>query len=132
MVLRHLVCSEEQLPGNLSEREAAHVQRRVGVGDDAEGKSIQVVDDYTPQPPEPADQYQWDEKTRRWGLRPEVAEAMQRRANAAREIERLELKVQPRVIRELRLAELAGEPTIAAVLRLQQIDTDIADLRADL
>lgn len=83
--------------------------------------------------PEPAADYQWRPERGRWVLTAAAAERNRKRTAARAEVERLERDTQPRIIRELRLAELAGEPPPQdAVRRLEQLDARIAELRKDL
>ncbi len=83
-------------------------------------------------PPSPGADYEWDSKAKRWVLSAEARVRNARKAAAAAEIARLEAEVQPRIIRELRLAEIAGRMDSAAATRLQELDARIAELRVDL
>jgi hypothetical protein len=89
-----------------------------------------LIVDY--QPPPPSDDHEWIPERKRYRLKPEVAQAQARRAAAVNEIEQLE-RASLRPLREVRLAELDGRAVPdQARARLVEIETRIAELRADL
>lgn len=102
---------------------ADHLSQRVDVGT---GKLLDYI------PSSPGEDYQWSNVSRRWELSDAAVIREQRRRQALSEIERLEREVQPRIIRELRLAELESRRDSGAENRLAQLDARIAELRVDL
>lgn len=94
-----------------------HLSQRV----DLTGETPAVVD-Y--QPPAPSTDHEWNAETKRWQLKPEVAQRQAERERAFAKIRALESS-QPRAVREAVLGQ-AG-----AVERLAAIDKQIAELRKD-
>jgi hypothetical protein len=79
---------------------------------------------FVPPAPEPAEDYEWLEDSRRWAMRAEVVEREAKVATALAEIERLEA-TQHRAFRELYLNPQDDE----ARSRVADIDTAIAEQR---
>lgn len=87
-----------------------------------------VIVDYVP--PRPSDDHDWNTETKRWLLRPEIAERNREREQALRDIAFLEGQAL-RPQREILLSRVAGlEPAPATVLRLEAIEAEIESLRA--
>lgn len=89
-----------------------------------------LIVDY--QPPPPSDDHEWIPERKRYRLKREVARAQARRAAAQTQIEALELS-SLRALREIRLAELKGEPVPEeSRARLDAIEVEIEALRPEL
>jgi hypothetical protein len=78
------------------------------------------------QPPAPNSDHEWDELSKRWKLKREVADRGDLSRAALARIAHLEAKVQPRAIREMQLTRPG------AFKRLQDIDDEIVELRKQL
>jgi hypothetical protein len=89
--------------------------------------------DYIPPVPGPAADYEWSSESRRWRKTAVAIMRDQRHAAAMAEIEHLETKVQPRILREVQLARLdSRQPDPETVSRLRAMDQRIEALRADI
>jgi len=103
------------------EGEHDHLSRRVDI-------ATGLVVDY--QPLQPNVDHEWDEASKRWKLKVEVAARVERSAMARARIAHLESNVQPRAQREL-LLKIANRLGIDGE-QSQNIDDEIAELRKHL
>lgn len=93
-----------------------HLSQRVNLATGA-------VEDY--QPPQPDANHEWNKIAKRWQLNAATARAKEQMAEALQAIANLEAS-QPRAVREILLGRQA------ALLRLREIDEEIAELRKKL